>query len=350
MSGEILLHAKNLSVGYTDGTAQQVLFENIELELRAGELVCFMGANGIGKSSLIRTLVGLQKPLTVNSHIAGPVPASLGSMREKGILPDRQAGAAPFDFAQDGREGSRLISVVLTDRINAVNMTVAELVALGRYPYLNWNITLSEADQSIVEHAIEATHIKHIADKKLYELSDGQLQMAMIARALAQDTPIILLDEPTAHLDLNNRVEIMNLLRKLARNSGKAILVATHELDLALQTADLIWLAGKDKKLIMGIPEDLVLNGSFDEIFQFKGFDLKTGKVAHEAWRNKSVKLVGEGYEYLWTKNALERNGYTTESGDLLIKVTNENGMNWRIENSNFNSLKNVLLFLEIRK
>lgn len=315
MSGEILLQAKNLSVGYIDGAAPHVLFENIALELRAGELVCFMGANGIGKSSLIRTLAGLQKPLT------------------------------PLRLSQErGEINPRKISVVLTDRINAVNMTVTGLVTLGRYPYLDWSIKLNAEDKLIVENAIRDTRIQHIVDKKLYELSDGQLQMAMIARALAQDTPVILLDEPTAHLDLNNRVEIMNLLRKLARTSGKAILVATHELDLALQTSDLIWLAGRDKKLITGIPEDLVLNGSFDEIFQFKGFDLKTGKVAHEAWRNKSVKLVGEGFEYLWTKNALERNGFSVS--DLSEQKLEMHSGGWQIAFMKFSSLEEVLVYL----
>lgn len=331
MSGEILLHAKNLSVGYTEGDAQHVLFENIDLELRAGELVCFMGANGIGKSSLIRTLAGLQSPLS-NAVIADPVPASPNSALNQGIA---------------GQARERLISVVLTDRINAVNMTVAELVALGRYPYLDWNIKLSAEDKRIIEESIRDTHIQNIRDKKLYELSDGQLQMAMIARALAQDTAIILLDEPTAHLDLNNRVEIMNLLRKLARTANKAILVATHELDLALQTADLIWLAGKDKKLITGIPEDLVLNGSFDEIFQFKGFDLKTGKVSHEAWRNKSVKLVGEGYEYLWTKNALERCGFEISNKGMTVSVNTINGPpTWNINEKTIYSLKELVSFL----
>lgn len=307
MSREILLYAKSLSVGYTEGTSQHVLFENIDLELRAGELVCFMGANGIGKSSLIRTLAGLQLPISNVSLNIDP----------------------------------KKISVVLTDRVNTINMTVAELVTLGRYPYLDWNIRLSDEDKSIVERAIHDTHIQSISNKKLFELSDGQLQMAMIARALAQDTPIILLDEPTAHLDLNNRVEIMNLLRKLARNSNKAILVATHELDLALQTADVIWLAGKNKKLISGIPEDLVLNGSFDEIFQFKGFDLKTGKVFHEAWRNKTVKLVGDGYEYLWTKNALERNGFlVSDSSEQKIEVKSGS---WQIDSQHFPSLQNLL-------
>lgn len=325
MSREILLHAKNLSIGYTDGNTQHVLFEQVDLELRAGELVCFMGANGIGKSSLIRTIAGLQNPLS-NSTIAGLVPASQSR-----------------EIAAQGRE--RLISVVLTDRINAVNMTVAELVSLGRYPYLDWNIKFGAEDKRIIEKAIRDTHIQNIRDKKLYELSDGQLQLAMIARALAQDTPVILLDEPTAHLDLNNRVEIMNLLRKLARTSSKAILVATHELDLALQTADLIWLAGKDKKLITGIPEDLVLDGSFDEIFRFKGFDLKTGKVAHEAWRNKPVKLVGEGYEYLWTKNALERSGF--EISDNAHDTINIKSSIWMMGSQNFASLEKLIAFLK---
>jgi iron complex transport system ATP-binding protein len=333
MIREILLHAKNLSVGYTEGKTQHVLFESIDLELRAGELICFMGANGIGKSSLIRTLAGLQKPLS-KATIAGFVPAFPSSAHKNGIAaPDR-----------DGFE--KLISVVLTDRINTVNITVTELVTLGRYPYLDWNIKLSKNDLSVIESAIDATHIRNIADKKLYELSDGQLQMTMIARALAQDTPIILMDEPTAHLDLNNRVEIMNLLRRLSRTSGKAILVATHELDLALQTADLIWLAGTDKKLLSGIPEDLVLNGSFDEIFKFKGFDLKTGKVFHEAWRNKSIKLVGEGFEYLWTKNALEREGFSlSDTSEQTIEIKS-NG--WKLGSLNFSSLKSLLEHLNV--
>lgn len=315
MSREILLHAKNLSVGYAEDDQHNVLFERVDLELRAGELVCFMGANGIGKSSLIRTLAGLQKPLLSDKQSTDPTK----------------------------------VSVVLTDRVNAVNMTVTELVTLGRYPYLDWNIKLTNEDKLIINSAIRDTHIESLRDKKLYELSDGQLQMAMIARALAQDTPVILLDEPTAHLDLNNRVEIMNLLRRLARSSNKAILVATHELDLALQTADLIWLAGGDKKLIIGIPEDLVLNGSFDVIFQFKGFDLKTGKVFHEAWRNHTVNLIGDGYEYLWTKNALERNGFIVDKeSPITISIqSRENLIEWIIGNERYRTLEELIRKLQ---
>lgn len=284
-----------------------------------------MGSNGIGKSTLIRTLAGLQKPLS-------------GEIMLNSV-------------STTGENIPTKISVVLTDKVSAVNMTVRELVAYGRYPYLDWNIKLSDNDQKIIEQSIEFTHIQNLLDKKLFELSDGQLQMAMIARALAQDTPIILLDEPTAHLDLNNRVEIMNLLRNLSRTTFKSILVATHELDLALQTADLIWLAGADKKIRTGIPEDLVLNGSFDEIFQFKGFDLKTGKVFHESYRKVSIHLTGEGYEYLWTKNALERTGYTITnsqgSGLSLSVFKSNNQLSWLFQELTFHSLNELLQYLE---
>ena len=280
-----LLSIHNLNLGYPSGKQESLLFENLELDLMAGELVCFMGPNGIGKSTLIRTLAGLQRPLS---------------------------GA----IATESK-----IAVVLTDRIHAYHMTIRDLVTFGRYPYLNWNISLSEDDNSIIDRALSQVHLENLADKNIEELSDGQLQMTMIARALAQETEILLLDEPTAHLDLNNRVEIMNLLRHLARTTNKAILIATHELDLALQTADKIWLATSNKKILTGLPEDLVLDGSFDDVFQLKGFDLKTGKMSHEAHRKISVQLIGKGHEYLWTKNALERSGYEIAT-DSQIKIT----------------------------
>ena len=290
----------NLSVGYKGATFENRLFDDLNVALRGGEMICFMGPNGAGKSSLLRTLAGLQEPL------GGKVQLHRGSRTEN---------------------ISHQIAVVLTDRINAANLTVEDIVRFGRYPYLGWNIHLNQDDRRIIERAIEQVQVGPLLKKRLYELSDGQVQMVMIARALAQDTPTILLDEPTAHLDLNNRLEIMNLLRRLSRTVGKAILLATHELDLALQTADLIWLTGNKRNIISGLPEDLVLNGMFDEIFRFKGFDLKTGKVAHDAFRNKAVQLRGEGPAYLWTKNALERNGYTVvgdQSAQISITLVQE--------------------------
>ena len=304
MNRKPFLETQRLSVGYT---TSKVLFNDINLSLQAGELVCFMGPNGIGKSTLIRTLAGLQEPLSGK------------------II----------------RGDEKKVAVVLTDKIAASHMTVRELITYGRYPYVNWNITLTEADLLIIDQSIDMVHIRHLLDKKLYELSDGQMQMVMVARALTQETPVILMDEPTAHLDLNNRVEIMNLLRQLTRNSGKAILVATHELDLALQTADLIWLTMPDQSIKTGIPEDLVLDGSIDSVFQFKGFDLKTGKVAHEVYRTTKVNLIGDGPTYLWTRNALERSGLQMdEAGEIDIVI--DNGR-WRIKEQVFTSLKDLL-------
>lgn len=282
-----ILKTTGLVVGYKKELRETPLFEPLNLQLHAGELVCFMGSNGIGKTTLIKTLAGIQKPL-------------------QGEIQCLETGA-----------------LVLTDRITSALLTVRDLVTYGRYPFLNWNLSLSKKDEELIEFAIQKVRLENLAHKRLAELSDGQLQMAMIAKALAQNTHLLLLDEPTAHLDLNNRVEIMNLLRDLARIHGKTILVATHELDLALQTADTIWLATPDQKIITGIPEDLVLNGSFDEVFQFKGFDLKTGRMMHTPYRNISIRLEGSGYEYLWTKNALERNGYEIkDTGSVSVQVT----------------------------
>lgn len=310
-----IVQTSDLSVGYNQNGKVLCLFENLNIRLSAGELVCFMGPNGIGKSSLIRTLAGLQKPLEGKIHI-----------------PKEQA-----------------IALVLTDKITAINMSVYDLISYGRYPYLSWSISLSKKDHALINKAIALVHIEPLINKKLYELSDGQLQMAMIAKALTQDTPVLFLDEPTAHLDLNNRVEIMNTLRELSRTAGKAILVATHELDLALQIADRIWLATQDKKIKEGIPEDLVLDGSFDEVFRFKGFDLKTGKVHHTAYRNLSVNLIGVGHEYLWTKNALERAGYEVrKNSSISVDVnTTANSTSWMLTSENaktaFGSLAELL-------
>lgn len=318
-TGLTRLKTSALRLGYPG----QLLFENLNLELRAGELVCFMGPNGAGKSTLIRTIAGLQQPLS-------------------GTISFHNEGLNPVLHKQ--------IALVLTDPVKSLNMTVRDVVTFGRYPYLGWNIHLTRRDETIIDSAIQKVNIAHLATKKLHQLSDGQLQMVMIARAVAQDTPVIILDEPTAHLDLNNRVEIMRLLHRLTREEGKTILLATHELDLALQTADLIWLTGNSRDIITGIPEDLVLNNSFDETFKFKGFDLKTGKVQHVPFKEIPVRMTGYDYIFLWTKNALERNGYSVvqEDADYFIEIhTRENAIHWILNDERtFTSVSELLTFL----
>lgn len=309
--GQVFLSTKNLSVGY----GNHILLSDLNLELNSGELVCFMGSNGIGKSTLIKTLMGVERPL-----------------------------GGEIIFSETGPI-EKVASVVLTDRVHHPQLKVRELIMLGRYPYLNWNLKLEAEDERQIQHAIDQTRIPHLVDKKIAELSDGQMQMVMIARALAQQTKILLLDEPTAHLDLNNRVEIMNLLKRLTRETNRAILIATHELDLALQTADKVWIAGADKKIKSGIPEDLVLDGSFDTAFQFKGYDLKTGKISHEEFRGKKICVKGEGYALLWTKNALERNGYSlVEEGENVIEIfSDETRTKWRMSGKEFLNIHSLL-------
>lgn len=308
------LFTKNLSIGYPD-VQDRVLFANLDLSLYKGQLVCFMGPNGIGKSTLIRTLAGIQAPLS--GEISGI--------------------------------GNKNVAVVLTERVNAGMMTARELVSFGRYPYLGWSVQMTDMDQEKINVAVQQVRVQDLLDKPIHELSDGQMQMVMIARALAQDTPVLLLDEPTAHLDLNNRVEIMNLMRRLAKENNKAILASTHELDLALQTADLVWLATSQKSIRVGIPEDLVLDGTFDEVFQFKGFDLKTGRVKQEPYRHTGVQLIGDGHAYLWTKNALERNGFHVDpDSNLILRIINSTKdltflMNFNNEEKTLHSIAELL-------
>lgn len=301
------LSTQGLNIGYSFHTP---LLNNLSLELRPGKLICFMGPNGVGKSTLIRTLAGLQMPL-----------------------------AGSVNKADDAT-----IAVVLTDKILVPHMPVHELISFGRYPYLGWNISMTVEDKAAVDWAVNQVNVRPLLNKNLFELSDGQMQMVMIARALAQQTSIILLDEPTAHLDLNNRVEITNLLRKLAHQEGKAILVATHELDLALQTADEIWLATGAQNVITGVPEDLVLGGAIDEAFQLKGFDLKTGKVQHEVRMQKTIKLVGSGHTWLWTKNALERTGFEVADDGMLEVIVSQD--DWIANGQRFVRVEDLLGYL----
>lgn len=306
-----VLNIRDLSVGYHG----KAILKDLNLTLKSGELVCLMGPNGCGKSTLLHTLARIIPALsgTINCAFEGP--------REKSM------------------------AVVLTDKSFHPDLTGLEMVMMGRYPHLNWLMKMSVEDLEIIESAIERTGMRHLKDFRNHQMSDGQRQMVMIARALAQNTTILLLDEPTSHLDLNNRVEIMNLLRSLARNENKAVLIATHELDLALQTADRVWLADRSGGIITGIPEDLVLDGSIDEVFSLKGFTLKTGKVDHQPEAGKRVQLKGEGYSYLWTKNALERVGIALEeNSNLIIQVTEVNGkILWKLGDQTIGSIEELL-------
>ncbi|ACF14898.1 ABC transporter-related protein [Chloroherpeton thalassium ATCC 35110] len=275
----------------------RTIVKDLVLELNRGELVCLLGPNGAGKSTLMRTLSGIQMPLAGSIDISGK-PISKMSSKEIALH----------------------LSIVLTERITVGNLSVYALVALGRSPYTGWMGNLSKDDEQIVREAIEITGTEPFVNAHLSDLSDGERQKVMIARALAQDTPIILLDEPTAHLDLPNRVEIIRLLRKLTQEKGKSILMSTHELDLALQAADKIWLMQEKKdgaldaksELLAGIPEELILNGQFEKAFARDGFlfDRATGAFQIHHPTSGKIGLIGNGAPGHWTKRALERLGF----------------------------------------
>lgn len=296
-----LLTAEDLTVGYfVSRNRTRPVAGPLRLALCPGELVCLLGPNGAGKSTLLRTLAGLQPPLSGRLDLGG---AALARM--------------------SAAERARQLSVVLTDRVDAGNLTVRELVSLGRHPHTGWLGTLSTHDHAHVQAALAATDTAGLAQRPVGELSDGERQKVLLARAVAQDTPLVLLDEPTAHLDLPNRVALMRLLHRLARQTGKSILLSTHELDLALQAADRVWLLPADGVLRTGTPEDLVLSGAFAAAFAREGlaFDPATGTFALHAPAGSAVQLLGDGAAAFWTRRALEREGFVPTAGAAARRV-----------------------------
>lgn len=251
-----ILSTSNLSIGYTTKKEKIVIASNLNLNLQAGKLISLIGANGIGKSTLLRTLCGIQKPLS------GTVFLNQNDIQ----------GYEPLDLAQN-------LSLVLTEKLPPNNLTVFELIALGRQPYTDWLGKLSNDDIAKVNEAMQVNQIEHLATKKHFEISDGQLQKVLIARALAQDTPLIILDEPTTHLDLLHKVSVFKLLKKLSQEINKCILFSTHDIDLAIQLSDEIILM-TENEVIQDEPCNLISRGIFDTLFKDENikFDSEKGR------------------------------------------------------------------------
>lgn len=305
MKKEPIISAQNLSIGYPKSRSRNtsVLYKDMSFNLYAGELTCLLGSNGAGKSTLLRTLTGLQLPL------GGDV-----LLKAKNIL------------RYSEQELSTLLGLVLTDKTVVGGLTVSELVGLGRYPYTGFFGRLTKEDHHIIEKAMHDVCILHKKDSYVAELSDGERQKVMIAKALAQECPIIILDEPTAFLDIVNRIEIMNLLHLIASQHNKTILLSTHDIELALTLADRLWLLARDKGLKCGVTEDIILS---DAVNDYIGndtiiFDRKTGRFVSENIIKKQIFLEAQGELYYWTKNFLSRKGYCvvdSPSDEFSIKL-----------------------------
>ena len=295
------LCTRNLTVGYAGRHSTRAVLERVNVSASGGELVCLLGPNGIGKSTLLRTLAAMQPPL------AGRV--ELDTRDTRTLKPGELA---------------RHLAVVLTDRGVIDGLTARRLVELGRHPHIGWFGILGHHDRAAVESAIAAVGASHFADREMSRLSDGERQRVMIARALAQQPAVLLLDEPTAFLDVPSRVELMALLRDLTRREGVVVVVSTHDLELALRVADIVWLVMPGGELASGAPEDVMLSGAINDAFEGhrlrfhvadRSFRLLTGHRGDAVAR-------GSGIRATLAAAVLEREGYSLVASELAhVKV-----------------------------
>jgi iron complex transport system ATP-binding protein len=299
---EILLH--DLSVGYRGKEGFKRLIEGFTTQLKAGETIALMGSNGSGKSTLLRTLTGFQQPLSGNVTINGKAISAI-SMKER-------AG---------------FISYVSTEPVRVGNMTVFELVGLGRYLYSGWWGNLSNEDIDKVKRCLDLTGMKSFASRQVNSLSDGERQRVMIARALAQDTPVIILDEPTAFLDVRNKYEIIHLLRELALKEHKSVIFSSHDFSITMGMADKVWLI-ESGKVMEGAPEDLALKGAYTALFEGSSlvFVPESGEIILSEKPAKTVNIEAEGNVRFWLEKALLRNGFCHDSLSLIkVSVNKQN-------------------------
>ncbi len=351
-----MLKTQNLTIGYPS----KIILENLNLNLEKGKLTALLGINGAGKSTLLRTIAGVQKPILGNVFINyNNSYKSINKLSKKEI--------------------AKKISLVLTEQAATTRLTVKELISLGRYPHTSWNGNFDNEDQKTIDWAIQAVGMNEYAEIPIGELSDGLRQKTMIGRALAQEGDILLLDEPTAHLDLVNRSEIMLLLSQIATEFDKAILVSTHELDLILQIAHTLWLISsvdnsennttqlnqkgklKNRKLLVGLAEELVLNGELANTFVRPPlyFDREKGNFKIINKEHKiTLYIEGDAIGTYWTKLALEKREIYSEiidsnfsndkiKNNLIVKVErqNENSWKWIFEGREFLNLEEFLEF-----
>ncbi len=328
MENKLQLRIENLTIGYGKGKTRKPVLTDLNITTESGSLIALVGSNGKGKSTLLKTIAGLLNPLKGNIYI---------NNRELSTI-DRLSRA-------------KLISYVGTSYEINKSLKVRDLVALGRYPYSNIFGQLSDDDLKIIHRAMVDTKILHLRDSLISEISDGERQRTLIARSLAQNTPIILLDEPTAFLDIVNKFEMVNLMRQLSRQLDKIIIFSSHDLPTVLGNADYMWLIF-GRSIIDSIPEELVMTRFLNSIFENSDvvFDIEQNEFRIDTKPTKFVKLCGEPYLCKWTEKALMRYGIgsndNSDSLKIKIKTANET-LFWEVvdgsETETFESLEDLL-------
>ncbi len=285
----MILKTQSLLIGYH--TAKGPLLPAINIQVDGAAFIALAGVNGAGKSTFLKTITGL-------------IPALGGRVELNG----RRLEELPQ------HEIALLVSVVLTEFPDDLFLRVEDVVAMGRYPYSGFWGRLGLADKQKVQWSMEVCNIAHLAGRRIVSLSDGEKQKTFIAKAIAQDTPLIILDEPAAFLDYPGKLELMVLLRKLVAEQGKTVVFSSHDLDLVLRHADRLWLLAPDKAFVDGSPEMLATNGYIAEFFNRRSveFNIETGSFAHKVQPSRKVQIVGEIPNLKWIHNALERNGFAT--------------------------------------
>lgn len=284
------LTLNDISLGYRSKGSAITVAEGINASLRSGELTCLLGPNGAGKSTLLRTIAGFISPLSGFVEIEG---------------------RKLEDYSRE--DMSRLVSVVLTDRFNLPDMSVRQLISLGRSPYTGFWGTLSKDDARDIDEVMALTATTGLSQRLVDTLSDGERQKVMIAKALAQHTPIILLDEPTAFLDFPSKVETMSMLRRLSAEQGKTVLLTTHDIEIALQLADRIWMLDRSNGFIDGIPEDIMISGQLSDFFcnNTISFDINTSSFHIKLPESREeISIAGSGVIHKLAARALRRSGY----------------------------------------
>lgn len=311
MEYDKILSLDSLRIGYAGGRKENLLLAPLTASARRGEMIAVIGKNGIGKSTLLRTLAGLQPAL------GGDIIYSGKSISEY----------SRTDLAMK-------IGYISTEIVKVSNMRVYDLVALGRFPYTNWFGKIDKRNHDIITDSIEKTGISSLSWRFISELSDGERQKAMIARILAQDTGILVMDEPTAFLDIGSKFEILHLMHLLSQINGKTIIFSTHDLNVAMSQADKIWLI-VDNHMLEGAPEDLMLQGAFDNLFDSSAvrYNSEQGTYSFNSENKGKINLSGEGIMLHYTRKALNRAGYSVSVGEIQPYVRLPSGIckNWQL-------------------
>lgn len=306
-----ILSLNGLRIGYASGKNENVILPPLDACANEGELIAVIGRNGIGKSTLLRTLTGLQKPL----------------------------GGEIFYDNRSINEYSRMelalkVGYISTESVKVSNMTVYDLVALGRFPHTNWIGRIEQEDDSAIMDAIEKVSMTAFSNKFVAELSDGERQKVMIARILAQDSGLMVMDEPTAFLDVAGKYDIFHLLHMLSGSHNKTIIYSTHDLQMAISQSDKIWLI-LDDRLVEGAPEDLMISGAFDHLFSSSSvaFNSSDGSFSFRSELKGELFIEGNGAQRYWTEKAINRAGFNVSEKPTIpyIIIPSESNRGWQI-------------------